>query len=209
MIVFDLDGVITSEAAYWDAAGLTLHELMYSPRYWNLPGGNVGAQFIAPSSQPPTNAAASRSLSRTIFPETEILALKARSINSNWDTTYAAVCLHMIDILAHLPANSLAALLPLCPWDESWTAMFRELLDSPSMRATVGTQFIAPTAATSAWGTGDATATGDAPGVGAIHCAPTFSLLDALESPLLHGYTGMDLINRFDAYASARLGQPV
>ena len=38
LIVFDLDGVITSEEAYWDAAGLTLHELMYSQRYWNIEG---------------------------------------------------------------------------------------------------------------------------------------------------------------------------
>src|SRR5579864_918301 len=36
LIIFDLDGVITSEEAYWDAAGLTLHELLYSPRYWGL-----------------------------------------------------------------------------------------------------------------------------------------------------------------------------
>src|SRR5260370_9324977 len=36
LLIFDLDGVITSEEAYWDAAGLTLHELLYSPRYWGL-----------------------------------------------------------------------------------------------------------------------------------------------------------------------------
>ena len=36
LLIFDLYGVITSEEAYWDAAGLTLHELMYSPRYWDL-----------------------------------------------------------------------------------------------------------------------------------------------------------------------------
>ena len=38
LIVFDLDGVITSEEAYWDAAGLTLHELLYSPSYWDVEG---------------------------------------------------------------------------------------------------------------------------------------------------------------------------
>ncbi len=36
LIIFDLDGVITSEEAYWDAAGLTLHEMLYSPHYWGL-----------------------------------------------------------------------------------------------------------------------------------------------------------------------------
>src|SRR5712691_2477196 len=34
LIIFDLDGVITSEEAYWDCGGLTLHELLYSPYYW-------------------------------------------------------------------------------------------------------------------------------------------------------------------------------
>jgi phosphoglycolate phosphatase-like HAD superfamily hydrolase len=223
LIVFDLDGVITSEAAYWDAAGLTLHELMYSPRYWNLPGGKAEAARY----QPPTSAAASRSLSRAIFPETEILALKARSINSNWDTTYAAVCLHLVDILAPLPATSLAALLPLRPWDERWIATFREFLGSPSLRGTVGAQFIAPpsaassivaasppsaaspTPAASSAPQAIAAEGDDAAEVGAMNCAPTFRLLDALESSLLRSYTGMDLINRFDAYASARLAQPI
>ncbi len=36
LIIFDLDGVITSEEAYWDCGGLTLHELLYSPCYWGL-----------------------------------------------------------------------------------------------------------------------------------------------------------------------------
>ena len=38
VIVFDLDGVITSEEAYWITAGLVLHELLFSPRYWNIAG---------------------------------------------------------------------------------------------------------------------------------------------------------------------------
>src|SRR5258708_16071509 len=77
LIIFDLDGVITSEEAYWDAAGLTLHELMYSPRYWGL---GAGSEY-----HPATTARESRRVSRAIFPETEILTLKARAINSNWD----------------------------------------------------------------------------------------------------------------------------
>ena len=45
LLIFDLDGVITSEEAYWDAAGLTLHELLYSPRYWGLyPQKNEGEE---------------------------------------------------------------------------------------------------------------------------------------------------------------------
>lgn len=115
LIVFDLDGVITSEEAYWDAAGLTLHELLYSPRYWNL-----GA---AREYHPAATAEESRCISRATFPESEILALKARAINSNWDTCYITVCLQLIDLLARLP--DLPALLPLRPWDAQWIAAFR------------------------------------------------------------------------------------
>ena len=83
MIVFDLDGVITSEEAYWDAAGLTLHELLYSPRYWCINNSclDQDGQY-----SPAKTAEESRRISRTLFPEVEILALKARAINSKWDT---------------------------------------------------------------------------------------------------------------------------
>ena len=112
LIVLDLDGVITSEEAYWDAAGLTLHELMYSPHYWNI---GAASQY-----HPAANAGESRHVSRTTFPESAILALKARAINSNWDTCYAAVCLRLIDLLAL--STELPALLPLRPWDAHWIA---------------------------------------------------------------------------------------
>ena len=120
LIVFDLDGVITSEEAYWDAAGLTLHELLYSPRYWNIDRQQLGVDGCY---HPAISAEESRRSSRMLFPEAEIQALKARSINSNWDTCYATACLHLIDLLALLPA--LEPLLPLRPWDSDWLADFR------------------------------------------------------------------------------------
>src|SRR5215469_4353940 len=123
LIIFDLDGVITSEEAYWDAAGLTLYELCYSPRYWGLSrsASSIDRQFL-----PPETAQDSRSISRNILPESDILALKGRSINSNWDTCYVAVCLHLIELL-QLVSNR-AALLPLVPWNASWLATFREIV---------------------------------------------------------------------------------
>src|SRR5437870_140222 len=94
LIIFDLDGVITSEEAYWDTAGLTLHELMYSPRYWNLQASR--------NYSPAITAEESRRISRSTLPESEIMAYKARSINSNWDTCYVAVCLRLINLLTLL-----------------------------------------------------------------------------------------------------------
>ena len=132
LIVFDLDGVITSEEAYWDAAGLTLHELLYSQRYWDVEGSSLGAGEQDRQYRPVVTAEESRSLSRAVLPEAEILALKARAINSNWDVCYAAVCLRLIDLLALLP--DISALLPLRPWDAGWLAAFRRRISCTRMR---------------------------------------------------------------------------
>lgn len=118
VVVFDLDGVITSEETYWVTAGLVLHELLYSPRFWNI---NRAETYI-----PPATAEECTRLSHEVLPESVMLGFKARSMNSNWDTCYAAVCLCLIDLLAKLPDRS--ALLPLQPWDPAWLAKFRNAL---------------------------------------------------------------------------------
>lgn len=118
VVVFDLDGVITSEQAYWDTAGLVLHELLYSPRYWNITGADTYVPVVS--------AEESRRVSRATFPERVIVSLKARSVNSNWDTCYVGFCVYLLDLLASLPDCSV--LLPLQPWDERWIARFRSLL---------------------------------------------------------------------------------
>jgi phosphoglycolate phosphatase-like HAD superfamily hydrolase len=119
VVIFDLDGVITSEKAYWVTAGLVLHELLYSPRYWNISGTTTPYH-------PVTTAEECFRLSHETLPETVILKFKARSINSNWDTCYTAVCICLIDLLAKLPDWS--PLLPLRPWDANWIAAFRQAL---------------------------------------------------------------------------------
>jgi len=117
LILFDLDGVITSEEAYWDTAGLVLHELLYSPRYWNV-GGRASVY------QPVRTAEESRRISRETYPESVIVSLKARSVNSNWDTCYAACSLYLITLLSLVPDTS--SLLPLRPHEEDWIAAFRQ-----------------------------------------------------------------------------------
>jgi phosphoglycolate phosphatase-like HAD superfamily hydrolase len=119
VIVFDLDGVVTSEKAYWVTAGLVLHEFLYSPRYWNISGTTTPYD-------PVTTAEECFRLSHETLPEMVILKFKARSINSNWDTCYTAVCLCLIDLLAKLP--DWPPLLPLRPWDADWIAAFRQAL---------------------------------------------------------------------------------
>lgn len=171
LIIFDLDGVITSEEAYWDCAGLTLHELLYSPRYWDV------ARAI--SYQPAATARESREISRATLPEWLLLSFKARALNSNWDTCYAAVCLHLIDLLSRVP--NLPALLPLDPCNADWLARFRaQIAQADLARAGNSEQ---------------------------LHAA--WRAQHPFELPVFQGATGLALFERLDAYASKMLGQPV
>ncbi len=222
LLIFDLDGVITSEEAYWDAAGLTLHELLYSPRYWNLDNNELDADGLY---HPATNAQESRRISRTVFPEPEILALKARSINSNWDTCYVAVCLHLMDLLVLLPDCS--SLLPLEPWDERWNARFKELIRT--FESQVAQPYLGrrkrplPAPHLSRPYAGMSAGTKNNRGEEAQsyqgrrkrplptpHFSRSYADFAAVfEDPIFDGCTGLELINRFDAYASDLLGYSI
>lgn len=119
VVVFDLDGVITSEEAYWVTAGLVLHELLYSTRYWHC-------DPAVTSYQPVQTAEESLRQSHAVLPEAVILSFKAHSINSNWDTCYTAVSMCLIELLTRVP--DCVALLPLRPWEAEWMVALRQQL---------------------------------------------------------------------------------
>ncbi len=183
LIIFDLDGVITSEEAYWDAAGLTLHELLYSPHYWSLDSSKISTDE---QYHPAKTAQECRLISRAVFPESEILALKGRSINSNWDTCYVTVCLHLIALLRLLP--NFSSLLPLEPWDEGWLAKFREL--------TGGIEGFGDTTVITELGRSKLT-------------IPKVGLEEVFDDPIFHGHIGLELINCLDAFASEEFDQTI
>jgi phosphoglycolate phosphatase-like HAD superfamily hydrolase len=133
LVIFDLDGVITSEEAYWDTAGLVLHELLYSPLYWNVGAANRAYH-------PVQSAEESRRVSRETLPESLIVGLKARAVNSNWDTCYAGFCLYLIELLTLVPER--ASLFPLRPEDAGWITAFRQQLAhvDPARVSAVGLQ---------------------------------------------------------------------
>ncbi len=189
LVVFDLDGVITSEEAYWDAAGLTLHELCYSPRYWNLDAGILGADG---QYHPVVTAEESRRTSRAILSEAEILTIKARAINSNWDSCYVAACLSLIDLLALVP--DLQSLLPLQPWDAAWLTAFRKQCTQLKLPRE-SPLFVRRSDQYRERGSGDT-----------HHTQHVASLFDM---PIFEGCVGLALINRFDLYASERLDYPI
>jgi phosphoglycolate phosphatase-like HAD superfamily hydrolase len=166
IVIFDLDGVITSEEAYWDTAGLVLHELLYSSRYWNI--SNTTDAY-----QPIQTAEESRQLSRQVLPIKVIADFKARSVNSNWDTCYCGFCLYLITLLSRLP--DISSLLPIRPEQEDWIVAFRRQL------ATL-------------------------PPEHKVIDPATFHIFS--QAPF-QGATGLELINRFNDYASLLLGHPI
>lgn len=79
-LIFDMDGVITTEEKYWACVRLT---------FWEVVTHALG---LADSLPNPIHDEQAR---LTILPDTLIYALKSRAVNSNWDITYMVACLYM------------------------------------------------------------------------------------------------------------------
>lgn len=77
-VIFDMDGVITSEEMYWDAAALTVDEMIKSSKYFGK------EDYNAQLSQ--TNIAGIRA--RIFADDALISLLKNKGVNSNWDLAY-------------------------------------------------------------------------------------------------------------------------
>lgn len=77
-IIFDMDGVVTSEENYWDIAALTVYELLTSSTYYGK--DNFDPVWAL------ENVKAIRS---EVFVDDKIITLvKDRGVNSNWDLGY-------------------------------------------------------------------------------------------------------------------------
>jgi phosphoglycolate phosphatase-like HAD superfamily hydrolase len=83
-LIFDMDGVITTEEKYWACARLTLWEM-------------VSKTLNLPEALP--NAIHDEKLREAVAPDDLIYALKGRAVNSNWDIVYMLACVY----LANLP----------------------------------------------------------------------------------------------------------
>jgi phosphoglycolate phosphatase-like HAD superfamily hydrolase len=79
-LIFDMDGVITTEEKYWACARLTL---------WELVTQTLGASdtFGDPIHDPEAREA--------IAPDELIYALKGRAVNSNWDIAFVLACVYL------------------------------------------------------------------------------------------------------------------
>ena len=130
-IIFDMDGVITSEERYWDAAALTVWELLCSERYLGLERSSptlssafsaAAASFSSPElpgfkTNPTIQEIAS--IRRTIFCADKVIRFfKARAVNSNWDLAYLTFCFHLFSLVQHLADRN----------EDSWKPSFDALL---------------------------------------------------------------------------------
>ncbi len=79
-LIFDLDGVITTEEKYWACARLTLWELVTQ----TLGSANAFGDAVHDSA-----------IREDLAPDDLIYALKNRAVNSNWDITYVLASLYI------------------------------------------------------------------------------------------------------------------
>ncbi|MBR0365324.1 MAG: hypothetical protein IJH94_00805, partial [Clostridia bacterium] len=80
-VIFDMDGVITSEENYWNSAALTVREF--------LSAGDV--------SDPAEMSRNVYEIRREVFADDRIISeLKGRGVNSNWDLGYITVLIAYI-----------------------------------------------------------------------------------------------------------------
>ena len=91
-IIFDMDGVITSEECYWNTAALVVWELLFSERGLALPTPPSLPPFEpAPD---PTRVAAVR---RVIFQNDRVITFfKRRALNSNWDLAFYTFAFQLV-----------------------------------------------------------------------------------------------------------------
>ena len=81
-IVFDMDGVITSEYDYWEAAALTVYELLYSYKYYGV--GNIDRKWCHDNLE---------MIYDTVFCGGKtVRAVKKLGVNTNWDLAYVVFC---------------------------------------------------------------------------------------------------------------------
>lgn len=81
-IIFDMDGVVTGEYTYWDAAALTVYELLYSNEYYGK--RDIDREWCIKNL---------RRISNTIFCHGKTVeAVKKLGVNTNWDLAYLVFC---------------------------------------------------------------------------------------------------------------------
>ena len=84
--IFDMDGVVTSEDGYWNAASLTVYEYLTDKSHF----GNVSIDTVLSSDNVKT-------IRKEVFSDDKLIVLlKGKGVNSNWDLGYITVLMSLI-----------------------------------------------------------------------------------------------------------------
>ena len=85
-LIFDMDGVVTSENEYCDAAALTVYEYLSDERYFG--NGNIDVLSLSYDV---------KNIRRMVFSDDKLIVLlKGKGVNSNWDLGYITVLMSLI-----------------------------------------------------------------------------------------------------------------
>ena len=108
-LIFDMDGVITTEEKYWACVRLTLWELITTTLGLNNAFGD---------------AVNDEGIRESVVPDELIYALKGRAVNSNWDITYIVTCTY----LAAVPGATVLS----APDIESFLEALHDTVEEPA-----------------------------------------------------------------------------
>jgi phosphoglycolate phosphatase-like HAD superfamily hydrolase len=86
-VIFDMDGVITSENNYWNCAALTVYEYLNSRKYFGKDNIDTAVcmKYIGEIRDMVFNG------------DRTIAVMKSKGVNSNWDLGYVTLCLSLIN----------------------------------------------------------------------------------------------------------------
>ena len=85
-IIFDMDGVITTEQQYWNAAALTVYEFLFSKDYYGDKELSALEMFEN-----------TKKIREEVFQNDKTIGcLKNKGVNSNWDLAYVVISLCLI-----------------------------------------------------------------------------------------------------------------
>ena len=85
-LIFDMDGVVTSEQKYWDSAAMTVYEMLHSNKYFG------SEEFDASKAQ----RESAKIRKDFFFDDALITVLKKKGVNSNWDLAYVTLAFCLI-----------------------------------------------------------------------------------------------------------------
>lgn len=136
-IIFDMDGVITGEECYWDAAALVVWEMLVGEHFLGL----RPAEGLPPFN-PEVEAREIARIRKTIFQDDRVISLiKEKAVNSNSDLAYFVFTFHLAQLLCNKSAEEEGKVRAVL--EEGLTPELKQLSEYLQLRELSGIDFAA------------------------------------------------------------------